>query len=232
MASFTAALTQKPDEQTQLKIAQTIFEPDLQAKDLLRLKRYFTYYERELALLNLGKPAQMRQSIDLATKTHVDILFVVQELRGCANLTRYDFRERVRARFSDADDIALDRSIDLSLRLWMMINAREPRMRLQAPQTPVLNWAGDATFEEFIAKTFPKSRWQIGAKDSRLHPLFTAAFMVKICGLQLEWTDCLVDHLRLDRRQKVPVLRIYSDKSFLQYHLNAVQANATASTHT
>jgi len=40
---------------------------------------------------------------------------------SCANLTRYDFRERLRARFSDADDIALDRSIDLSLRLWMMI---------------------------------------------------------------------------------------------------------------
>ena len=102
-----------------------------------------------------------------------------------------------------------------------MVNVCEPQLRLQTPQTPVLIWGDDQTFDGFLDQTPPTSRWQIGVKDSRLHPSFTVAFMVEICDLCLEWTDCLADHLRLDRREKI--LRVYSHKNCLQNHLDAAQ---------
>lgn len=225
MASCTDHLTQKPGQQARLTIAQAIFLPSLQLRDLSSLDRYFRYYERELGMLKFGKLGQRLSSTDLAIKTHADVLFVVETLRDSENVTKRQVRDRLRVRFADADELALNGSIYLSLRLWMMVNVREHSLRLQTPQTPVLMWDDDLPFEEFLDRTFPTARWQIGAKDSRLHPSFTAAFMVEICGLHLEWTDCLADHLRLDRRHKI--LRIYPHKICLRNHLDNVELAAT-----
>jgi len=38
--------------------------------------------------------------------------------------------------------------------------------------------------------------------------------MVRICGLKVEWTTSLEDHLRLDRRRKA--IRVFSYKCCLQ----------------
>lgn len=219
MPGLTDLIRRKPDEKTKLTIAQTMFPLGGQSGGLSRLDGYFAYYEKQLELLDFGRrflqPNQLR---DMGIITHADILHVIQILRGSGNLTKHAVRSQLGVHFRDMDAAQLNRFIDLCLRLWLMINVNDadPQLRLLSPQTPVLSWKDNQTFDSFLSNIFPQSRWQIGAKDSRLQPSFTAAFMSEVCGLNLEWTDCLADHLRLDRRQKM--LRVYSYKSFLQHH--------------
>jgi hypothetical protein len=66
----------------------------------------------------------------------------------------------------------------------------------------------------FLDRLFPRSRWKITAKESRLNPYFTAANMVRINGLKIEWPTSLQDHLRHDRRRKA--LQVLPYKCYLQ----------------
>ena len=78
------------------------------------------------------------------------------------------------------DKSAADRTANLVLKLWCMINVREPEASLVTTQTPILQWKQGQTLGDSVSDTFSTSRWKIEANDSRLHPSFTAAFMVNI----------------------------------------------------
>jgi hypothetical protein len=140
------------------------------------------------------------------------------------SLPEYDdyfryYETELASKFQNAEDLNINRSIDLTLRLWLTLNVREPAYKLQTPQTPVLQWDDSTALSSFVASQFPKARWHLDVRASRLDPYFTAVNMVRICGLKIEWTDSLEDHLRLDRRQKV--LRIYPHKCCLQGYLES-----------
>ena len=76
---------------------------------------------------------------------------------------------------------------------------------------------------DFIARQFPRSTLQISVRDGRIHPFFTIANMVGICGLKIEWTQSLQDHLRLDRRANV--LRVFPYKHCLLRFIECGRAN-------
>jgi hypothetical protein len=214
MAALTDALTRKLTIETKGNVMETIFESRSNITRHALSDRYFKYYEQELEMVQFGSITQMGPVTPLAVKTHADILLVIREIQTDCLLTKCKVRDKLRVHFSEAKDAELNASIDLALRLWLMLNVRDPRLKLQTPQTPIVSWGETLSFKDFMEQTFPRSTWQVGVKDSRLHPSFTAAFMVEVCGLQLEWTDCLADHLRLDRREKA--LRVYSYKDYLQ----------------
>lgn len=103
-----------------------------------------------------------------------------------------------------------------------MINLRERDLESQkAPKTPMLQWNDSSTFADLLSVQFPSSKWHLEAKASRLHPYFKVANMVQICGLKLDWTSSLQDHLRLERYENENVLRVYRNKSFLQGQVDA-----------
>ena len=92
-----------------------MFSPTLQLRDLQSLERYFEYYERELSLLNLGRTPHGIPQKEQAVKTHADILLVVEFLRENTRLTKRQARDQIKqskVRFSDADEDALELSID------------------------------------------------------------------------------------------------------------------------
>jgi hypothetical protein len=225
MASSTEHWWQKPGSQAKLAIARAIFSPSLQIHNLSSLDQYFVYYERELLMLQFGRLGSTQLSIELAIQTHEDLLFVVETLQSSGNVTKRQIRDQLQVRFANADEPALNATINLGLRVWLMINVRDYSERIHAPQTPVLMWEDGLLFQDFLDRAFPKSEWQIGVKDGLLDPSFTATFMSEVCNLRIEWTDCLADHLRLDRRQRV--LRIYPYKICLLHHLVRAQEGAT-----
>ncbi|KAJ9628105.1 hypothetical protein H2204_009507 [Knufia peltigerae] len=157
---------------------------------------------------------------ELLVTTHTDLIEIVDVVRSAAD-NKLNLIQALQKRHPGTDATA-SRTLNLFVRLWLMLNVREAEALLHAPQTYLLHWSDKQTLPEFVAEAFPTSRWKIEAKDSRLHPSFTAVFMVDICGLKLEWTDCLADHLRLDRRHNA--LRVYSYKGLLQAHLNTYQS--------
>jgi hypothetical protein len=225
MALIADSLGQRPGKDAKILIGKAMLRETFEAADLHSFERYFRYYEQELGLQNFGKMAKALRPTPLAVKTHADVIHVVNAIRTRQDSTKLELRLQLAQHFDRANSDEIDRSIDLGVRLWTMVNVREPRLKLLAPQTEPISWQCSATLRSLLAQTFPRSRWQLEVKDSRLHPSFTAAFMTDICGLQLEWTDCLADHLRLDRREKA--LRIYSYKSVLQYRLKEALSSTT-----
>jgi hypothetical protein len=217
MASVNSSLTCRPGMQAKIEIGRCFFGESFQAKDLMTFQAYFRYYDSELAMLHFGSSPLSRQSTGLAAKTHEDILYIGTTLQHSGGESRPAIRRSIRNRFRHAEDTALNRSIDLTMRLWLSLNVREEAFRLQSPQTPALEWDDTSTLQDFLSSFFPVAQWHFQAREGRLHPYFTVANMIQICRLKLEWTDSLEDHLRLDRRQKV--LRVYPYKCCLIAHL-------------
>ncbi len=182
---------------------------------------YFVYYEAELEILKFGLSPLLSPSSNIAATTHDDIVFIVRTLSNDKASTRPFFRNLIHQRWPDANDLALNRSIDLSIRLWLMLNVREG---LLTPQTPTIQWDDRSTLRDFVVRQFPRAKWQPTARESRLDPYFTAANMVRICGLKLDWTDSLEDHLRLDRRVKT--LRVFRYKFCLSAHLDTSEISS------
>lgn len=216
------SLLQTPCHETQLAILSNFFQTNRAHHLLDSHKTYFQYYEAELKRLRIGIAPPLWLVSTLAAKTHKDILHIASTLSEHRCSTRPQIREKLHSRFQDSDDLALNRSVDLALRLWLMLNVRDRELSVQTLQKPSICWHDDSTLKDFVASQFPVSSWFLEARESRLDPFFTAANMVRICGLKLDWTESLDDHLRLDRRNKV--LSIYSYKSCLVSHLDSLDA--------
>jgi hypothetical protein len=179
---------------------------------------YFNYYSREVKRLRIGVSSSSWAVSSLAVKTHQDVLSICNLIAAGRNDPKSTIIAKAKAMFPGADDLAIDRSVDLTIRLWLMMNAQDDHISLLSPQRPSIRWDNSLSLANFVDKQFPLSVTKLGVRESRLSPSFTVAKMVKLCGLQLEWTDSLEAHLRLDRRSKT--LSIFPFKDFLIAHLS------------
>jgi len=240
---------------------------------------YFKYYERELKRLRLGVPSlssssSSRALSNLTIKTHGDILAICDILSSRCDEPRWKVRDEIKKKLLPSsslasspgppgggppsspsgslppdEDLPTDRSINLVLRLWLMLNVQHASANTQpnhhyyhyqlstsllSPQkNPPIEWEDEHSLTEFVRKQFPVSSTTVNTKlgglrelereqehDRRrrlISPAFTVAAMVRLCGLNLEWTDSLESHLRLDRLSKT--LWVFPFKDFLVAHL-------------
>lgn len=212
MALAQIKLTDRPG--SRLQIAQAFFGPNVQENRIDALQGYFAYYNEELHLLRQGISEESWQTKHLATETYEDVFHVVRVLRRNADSRRPELRQQLSLKFRSSDDLGLNRSINLTIRLWLMINVQEPEFRGLRHEATSIQWDDESTLRAFFTSLFPLSRWAVTAQSSRLGPHFTAVFMQSVCGLKIEWTTSLHDHLRLDRRRKA--LKIFPYKCHLQ----------------
>lgn len=187
---------------------------------------FIAYYNDEILQLEFG-PQNERQSAKLALSTHGNLIEVVQVLGRNRNRTRPELRRLLSdSIFPNAGKQQLNRTIDVTLRLWLMINTRESQLKPSSRlHRPCLEWNDESTLSGFLSGSFPKPRWELSAREGRYDPRFTAAFMTKICGLKIGWTTSLEDHLRLDRRTKT--LWVFPYKPFLQMLLQTDETSAS-----
>lgn len=185
--------------------------------------KFLENYSRELRQLSMGVDHVSRATSGLAAKTHEDIFHICSTLTAGKSMPRREIRKLLSLRFRrpQEDDLSIDRLIDLTLRLWLMLNVRGDELSILTPQTPALHWDDGFSLEQFISMQFPQSTTELTIRESRLDPSFTAANMVRICSLHIKWTASLEDHLRLDRRRKI--LSVFPFKDFLVGHLEAVK---------
>lgn len=219
MASEQIKLTDRPG--SRLQIGQAFFGTTFREEKVDMFRSYFEYYNEELVLLRTGISEKTWQSKGLATKTYEDIFYVVNVLRDNGDSRRPQLRSLLRSRFRSSDDLGLDRSINLAIRLWLMINTQEPEFGGIRHGATCVQWDDETTLRAFFQRLFPKTRWQITSRSSRLGPHFTAAFMERVCGLKIEWTTSLQDHLWLDRPRKA--LKIFPFKCHLQAMIDSHQ---------
>jgi hypothetical protein len=211
-------LFQKPDRDVQRRIARVFFNAtgDLAEESL---DQYFQYYEQELRLLRLGTAPSTWQAGHLAATDHEDIIEIVRALQQHRTEEKEVIQDKLSGRFPQADADCLERSIDLALRLWLLLNVRSLQFQSLRPLNSCIQWPPACTLNAFVRNLFPSSRWAVSAKESRLDVHFTAVAMVDICGIRIHWTPSLQDHLLLDRRHRI--LHIFPHKRVLELALGA-----------
>lgn len=204
------------DAATQTKILRSYFGTNHQ-----RPTRYFSdfiaYYVEEPRKLQIGLTRSDWPIPDLDGKTYRDILDITTILRNSRDQKRLVVREILNHRQQHQDARSLDHLCDLAVRMWLMINVLDAEVDL-VDEAPRKLWLEVQSLDDLIKSLFPKSKVVLSLKESRLDPHFTATNLERICGLRLEWTRCLANHLRLDRRKKV--LWVFPYKAFLQGHLD------------
>ena len=212
-----------PQGETRLSILRAFFGQN-DGTDEHVFQNFLENYSRELRQLTIGVDPVLRPIKCLATKTHDDIFYVCSVLSAKRSMPRHKVRECLKSRFPGPlnDNLSIDRSIDLSVRLWLMLNVRDEELSVVTPQTPTLHWIDDISLEQFISAQFPPSVTELTMRESRLDPSFTVANLVRICGLQIQWTTSLEDHLRLDRRRNI--LSVFSFKDFLAGRMRVAKA--------
>jgi hypothetical protein len=149
-----APITQNPTIETKKFVIETIFESRSNTTRNGLFDRYFKYYVEELEMVQFRGITQMAPVTPLAVKTHADILVVIREIQTSCLLPKCKLRDKLRVHFPEAEDPELNASIDLALRLWLMLNIRDPRLKLQAPRTPILAWGETLPLRDFIDHTF------------------------------------------------------------------------------
>jgi len=219
MAPIQTNLVDRPGSKAQ--IAKAIFWPSIPEDRISALQRYHDYYIDELRLLCKGLSSRSWQTNCLSVKTKEDIFHVIDILRRHGSSLRGDIRQALASRFPHSQSEEINCSISLAIRLWLMINIQKPEFDGLRSEATSVQWNDDQPLSEFLRSLFPRARWQTTAQSSRLGPHFTAAFMKRVCGLTIEWTTSLHDHLRLDLQRKA--LKIFPYKCHLQALLDSHQ---------
>lgn len=213
------SLFSRPTKETARAIIETFFGDDQNIPELGHFDSYLDFYMKELSRLDFGARPRLTRDHVTVVRSHGDIIHIAGILRANQSSTRPHIRSLLsspQGRFPSVASHEIDRAVDLTLRLWLMLNVRSPDPRLLTPQTPLLQWDDTTTLEQFVGKQFPKSSSDLQAKASRLDSFFTASFMVKTCGLKLDFTPMLENHLSLECTGSKKTLRVYPYKACLK----------------
>ncbi|KAI1750615.1 hypothetical protein F4782DRAFT_243436 [Xylaria castorea] len=145
----------------------------------------------------------------VTTRTHRDVIDVVNLLK--AGATRLEIKHMLRSNLkTNHDDELLENSIDLAASLAVMCDCGASSHGCS--KSTEIQWRHDS-LREFLAKTFD-ARPILAPEKVKLEKTFIARNLSQIAGLEIIWTDNLVDHLRLaDDDTKV---HVFHHASFLE----------------
>lgn len=205
------------DSATQTEVVRSYFGTRNQ-RPLRYFSDFIVYYAKEPRKLQTGLTQADWPIPSLDEKRHRDILDITTILRNNRDQKRPVIRQMLKFQQKHENESSLDHLCDLAVRMWLMINVLDAEISLVDDEAPRKPWLEEQSLDDLIESLFPQSSIRLDLKESRLDPNFTATNLEKICGLRLEWTRCLANHLRLDRRKKV--LWVFPYKAFLQGHLD------------
>ena len=183
------------------------------------LPDYATYYEAQRKQIKLQHGPKGANIWTFPIRSHQQLLRVVRLIQDNENpVTRTEMREEVRklASLGSVSPEQLDDVIDLALRVWLMINFRCEKDIGVGGGRPCVQWVATRTLAEELEGLFERSTTELTLSERRLSRHFTAANLMSICGLKIEWTTSLEDHLRLDSQHKT--LWVFCHRRFLVMH--------------
>jgi hypothetical protein len=152
-----------------------------------------------------------------------DALFSIIRTLQESTSKRYDevVRELL-VQFPNASSDAVRRSVELTLRIWLTVNTHTADIFLGpiAPSDTPIDWPNDVSLEQLLQRCFGR-RVQLPAQRgvTTFDPAFTATYLVKTCGVRLQWTDDILAHLSFDLKRLV--LTVYRHKACLLSHLDS-----------
>jgi hypothetical protein len=168
------------------------------------LHSYFGYYTEQSDLFSGHTWA----------KTHKDILdissLLQQDLKK--NELRRQLRSKVQPPPSSNGDMMLDSSIDLAIRLLLMMKVGHLPNNFSAYKALV--WNQGPSLREFVSASF-KPRGALNHEHVRLEKMFSGKNLERVAGIKIKWTSNLADHLRILDDEDTQVA-IFHHASFLE----------------
>jgi hypothetical protein len=147
-----------------------------------------------------------------SVETHRDIMDITHLLQQ--PLSRKEVRKRMSDFLKSADKDQHQNSINLAARLLLMIRVGNvPHECLGGRQ---IEWKTGSLLE-FVHDSFAPSPAR-GHHQIKLEKTFNALNLQRIAGIEIWWTDNLVDHLRMMDDDKA--VFIFYHASFLEYQLH------------
>jgi hypothetical protein len=177
-------------------------------------EEYFSYYSQQLNSLTFQYGQAGTWEFPLGS--HKEVLDIVCAIREAGSLlTKSQLRLRLRERphLQSCSDSNIDSIIDAGLRFWLMVNFRSPGDKVYDSGRSCVEWRTSITLRAQLESLFKKSATKSGPGPRRLSPRFSVVTMRDICGLEVSWTSCLAEHLRLDRQKKI--LWVFTNRHFL-----------------
>jgi len=169
---------------------------------------YLRYYGEQC------RNALHTQCFDGFITTHGDILSIIQQLKDI-NTTRAQLKNDLRNLRPQDSEVLLWESIDLAVRLWLMIDIGELKHGFVPGQKSLL-WQHGPLKDVLERRFSTPPDISMRVVRVKLDRIFNARNLERIAGLQIIWTDNISDHLRLmvdDTR-----IAIYHHASSLEHH--------------
>ncbi|KAH8646070.1 hypothetical protein BGZ60DRAFT_438333 [Tricladium varicosporioides] len=178
---------------------------------------YQAYYDQVWSALKLGHPSEA-DTMDNVDDEHIQIVvrLISEECCNTRSCWRGPLRENVRRKslFDGHSDDSINRTIDLTLRLWLVLHIRDDEYVWGANS---IQWDDDRTLQIFIASQFPESRpmKDLGERyfDLLLPENFTVVKLKRWSGIKFEWTYNFSEHLNFDKDHRV--VKIFPLKSYM-----------------
>lgn len=130
----------------------------------------------------------------IAIRTHSDVVRIAAQLQ--AGQSRSDIKDSIRARLTsphDNEDEILDNSVDLVSGLLLMTHCGTSPYGFSGRSE--LRWA-QGSLRDHVARYFSVPP-VLGHERVKLDKTFTGPNLSRIAGLEIVWTDNLIDHLRM-----------------------------------
>jgi hypothetical protein len=189
-----------------LTVQDLIREHFWASKTTHSLQSYFSYFTQQSRIALQGC------SSHLTVRTYQDIVDIASDM--LLGSPRAEVKERLLARKAgqgvDQSEEALNASIDLAVRLVVMIEVGEWRNAFSGRHC--LIWT-DGSLSEFVHSVFLR-RPQLGHEGVKLDKAFKACNLLRIAGVRVELTTNLWDHLRF--RDDTRTVGIFHHASFLK----------------
>jgi len=167
------------------------------------LRPFFKLYQEHVKQLDLEYGAGEKWMF--AEKSHQQLFETIRELKALGgSVTRTEARDAISCKLQllTTTPETMDSLLDVALRIWLFVNFRNPSHESIGHGRPCVVWHNTTSLQDTLKDVFQHSETELTLTQRRLSPHFTAANMVNICGLKLEWATTLDDHLRLDRERK------------------------------
>lgn len=189
-------------------------------------REYLEVYEEQLRHLDLEYSRGLGDVWPFAQKSQAHLLKIIDNIRALgagATLQQAICAVQADSRLIVAHRESLLPVIYAALRIWLLINFRREEVRSGGGNRPCVEWLEGVTISTALNSVFRVSSTELTLAQRRLSPHFTAATMVSICGLKIEWATTLDDHLNLDRQRKA--LRIFPCRKWLLLKAEAAAQN-------
>ena len=138
---------------------------------------------------------------DHCAKTQVDIIDIVHHVRSNVSSSLSDLRDSLRHihnRFP-SDAVKLSNSIELAVRLWLMIDIQNVKAGAYQTLDRAWPWPETSSLVEVVQSLRRRAPHGFVATQ-QLPEVFNAFDMKRMAGFEIRWTDNLSNHLCIDEK--------------------------------